>query len=134
MKERAAELKSEARVGRAAAKAAADAEAMAAKIEAMEQPDRGIAERIHAIVSTAAPQLQPKLYYGQPGWAKDGKVVVFFRSGLGDKLRYSTLGFSDTAALDEADGLWPTSFAVDHLTDTAEKQIAKLVARAARQG
>ena len=94
MKERAAELKAEGRRASAAEKAAADAAAVQAKIAEMPQPDRATAERLHAIVTDAAPELLPKLYYGQPGWAKAGKVIVFFRSGLMDKARYSTLGFS----------------------------------------
>src|SRR5688500_8092874 len=97
MKQRAAELKAEARRGTAAEKAAADAAAMAAKIAEMPEPDRVVAERIHGIVTDVAPELAPKLYYGQPGWAKAGKVVVFFRSGIVDKERYSTLGFSSIA-------------------------------------
>ena len=132
MKERAAELKAEGRRGSAAEKAAADAAAMEAKIAVMPQPDRGMAERLHAIVTDAAPELLPKLYYGQPGWAKAGKVIVFFRSGLMDKARYSTLGFSIQAKLDEKGGLWPTSYALERLTDDSAKTIAKLVKKALR--
>ena len=90
MKERAAELKAEGRRASAAEKAAADEAAVQAKIAEMPQPDRAMAERLHAVVTDAAPELLPKLYYGQPGWAKAGKVIVFFRSGLMDKARYST--------------------------------------------
>src|SRR4051794_4874129 len=118
MKARAAELKAESRRGRAEDKAAADESAMFAKIADMQQPDRDMANRLHGVITDAAPLLQPKLYYGQPGWAKAGKVVVFFRSGLGDKARYSTLGFSSEATLDDDSGIWPTSYALDHLTDT----------------
>ncbi|MGO4301291.1 DUF1801 domain-containing protein [Leifsonia sp. RAF41] len=131
MKTRAAELKADARTAKAADKAAADATAMREKIAAMPQPDRAVAERLHEIVTEAVPDLQPKLYYGQPGWWRGGKVVVFYRSGLQDKLRYSTLGFSPDAALDDASGLWPTAYAVDHLDDRGAATIAALVRRAA---
>jgi uncharacterized protein YdhG (YjbR/CyaY superfamily) len=131
MKQRAAELKAEARRASASEKAAADAEAVRIKIAEMPESDRVMAERVHAIVADAAPELLPKLYYGQPGWAKDGKVVVFFRSGLGDKERYSTLGFSSAANLDDTAGLWPTSYALDHLTDEGAAMIATLVKSAA---
>ncbi|RFA18696.1 DUF1801 domain-containing protein [Subtercola boreus] len=132
LKQRTTELKAEARRGSAQEKAAFDAEAVAVKIAQMTEPDRAIAERLHSIVCEASPELQPKLYYGQPGWAKGGKVVVFFRSGLGDKTRYSTLGFSPEAALDDVGGLWPTSYALNHLTDASAALIADLVTRAAR--
>jgi hypothetical protein len=131
MKDRAAELKAEARRASAEEKAAADAAAVQAKIADMPQPDRSTAERLHAIVTEAAPELLPKLYYGQPGWAKaGGKVIVFFRSGLVDKARYSTLGFSVQAKLDEKGGLWPTSYALEEVTDDSAKTIAKLVEKA----
>jgi uncharacterized protein YdhG (YjbR/CyaY superfamily) len=131
MKARAAELKAEARRGKAADKAATDRAAMVDKIAEMPEPDRALAERLHELVTEAAPALLPKLYYGQPGWAKDGRVVVFFRSGLVDKARYSTFGFSVDAQLDEPGGLWPTSYALDHLDDAGAAQLAALVARAA---
>jgi len=130
MKERAAELKADARRGSAAEKAAADAAAVQAKIAEMPQPDRAMAERLHAVVTDAAPELLPKLYYGQPGWAKAGKVIVFFRSGLMDKARYSTLGFSVHAKLDETGGLWPTAFALEQLTDDDATTIGTLVKKA----
>ena len=130
MKERAAELKAEQRRGSAAEKAAMEAAAVQAKIAEMPEPDRSLAERLHTIVTNAAPELRPKLYYGQPGWASAGKVIVFFRSGLMDKARYSTLGFSVQAQLDETGGLWPTSYALEHLTDDSAKTIAKLVKKA----
>ena len=130
MKERAAELKAEGRRASAAEKAAADEVAVRSRIAEMPQPDRATAERLHAIVTDAAPELLPKLYYGQPGWAKAGKVIVFFRSGLMDKARYSTLGFSVQAKLDEKGGLWPTSYALEQLTDDSAKTIAKLVKKA----
>jgi len=131
MKDRAAELKAEGRRASAEEKAAADAAAVQAKIAEMPQPDRSTAERLHTIVTDAAPDLLPKLYYGQPGWAKaGGKVIVFFRSGLVDKARYSTLGFSVYAKLDEKGGLWPTSYALEEVTDDSTKTIAELVKKA----
>jgi hypothetical protein len=130
MKQRAAELKAEERCGSAAEKAAADAAAVQAKIADMPQPDRAMAERLHAIVTEAGPELMPKLYYGQPGWANGGKVIVFFRSGLMDKARYSTLGFSVHAKLDDKRGLWPTAYALEQLTDDSAKTIGKLVKKA----
>jgi uncharacterized protein YdhG (YjbR/CyaY superfamily) len=130
MKARAAELKAEGRRASAEEKAAADAAAVQAKIAEMPQPDRTTAERLHAIVTKAAPELLPKLYYGQPGWAKAGKVIVFFRSGLMDKARYSTLGFSVHAKLDETGGLWATAYALEQITDDSAKTIAKLVRKA----
>jgi len=103
---------------------------MLAKITEMPQPDRAMAERLHALVTEAAPELLPKLYYGQPGWAKGGKVVVFFRSGQMDKARYSTLGFSGDAKLDDDNGMWPSSYALDHLTEETAAAIAALVKKA----
>jgi hypothetical protein len=131
MKARAAELKAERRRASAEEKAAADAAAVQAKIAEMPQPDRSMAERLHTIVTDAAPELLPKLYYGQPGWAKaGGKVIVFFRSGLVDRARYSTLGFSVQANLDETGGLWPTSYALEAVTDDTANTIAELVKKA----
>jgi uncharacterized protein YdhG (YjbR/CyaY superfamily) len=120
IKQRAAELK------RGAGKGAQD---VLAKIAEMPQPDREIAERIHAIVAAVAPELSPKLYYGMPGYAKGAKVVCFFRSGQMDKERYSTLGFSQHANLDEG-GFWPTSYAVAELNESDEAMISDLVKRA----
>jgi uncharacterized protein YdhG (YjbR/CyaY superfamily) len=130
MKARAAELKADDRRASAEEKAAADEAAVLERIAEMPQPDRAMAERLHAVVTDAAPELLPKLYYGQPGWAKGGKVIVFFRSGLMDKARYSTLGFSVHAKLDEEGGLWPTSYALEQLTDDSATTIAQLVRRA----
>jgi uncharacterized protein YdhG (YjbR/CyaY superfamily) len=132
MKQRAAELRAEARSAKGAQQAADDAAAVLAKIAAMAQPDRGLAERIHSLVLAAAPNLAPKVWYGQPGYAKDGKLVCFFRSGLGDKERYSTFGFSSNANLDDEGGLWPTSYALTELTDAGAAALSELVARAAR--
>ncbi len=131
MKERAAELKAEARAGgKSAKKAAADEAAVLSKIAQMEPPDRAIAERLHTIVTTAAPELAPKLWYGQPAYAKAGKVVCFFRSGQVDKERYSTFGFSTAANLDDDSGLWPTSYALTALSDAGERTITELVEKA----
>lgn len=128
MKERAAELEKEKTRGRGNKKAAEELDLLA-KLESMDPADRALAERIHAIVTTAAPDLAPKLWYGQPAYALKGKVVCFFRSGHDDKERYSTLGFTQNASLDDG-GFWPTSFAVSTLDTEAEKTIATLVAKA----
>jgi len=130
MKERAAELKADARRARAADRAAADEADVLAKIATMPPEDRALAERVHSIVRTAAPELAPKLYYGQPGYARDGKVVCFFRSGQTDKERYSTFGFSVQAALDDDSGLWATSFALVQPTEAAWETLAALVRHA----
>ena len=129
MKQRAAELKKEG--GRGAAKAAAAEAEVLAKIAEMPQPDRAIAERVHVIVTSVAPDLAPKLWYGQPAYARKGKAVCFFRSGQGDQERYSTLGFSTEANLDDVSGLWPTAYALTEINDATEKQIAALVKQAA---
>lgn len=130
MKARAQELKNEARTARGAEKAAAEEKAVLEKIAAMQSPDRELAERVHAIVGEAAPELAPKLYYGQPGYARAGKVVCFFRSGLDDKERYSTFGFSAAANLDVAGGMWPTSYALAEMDAAAEVALGELVKRA----
>lgn len=130
MKARAKELKEEARAAKGAEKAAAEAAAVQAKIAEMASPDRELAERVHVIVLAAAPELAPKLYYGQPGYARAGKVVCFFRSGLGDKDRYSTFGFSSAANLDAAGGMWSTAFALTEIDAAAEAEIARLVKKA----
>jgi uncharacterized protein YdhG (YjbR/CyaY superfamily) len=129
MKERAAELKKEAERGRGGKAAAAELDVLA-KIEEMEAPDRAVAERIHAIVTAAAPELAPKLWYGQPAYARKGKVVCFFRSGHVDKERYSAFGFTPEVNLDDGSGVWATSFAVAELSDEAEKTITALVKKA----
>ena len=101
------------------------------KIAAMKEPDRGMAKRIHAIIKANAPALAAKTWYGMPAYAKGDKVVCFFQDANKFKARYATLGFSDTATLDEGD-LWPTSFAVKKLTPAAEAKIVALVKKAAR--
>ncbi len=96
------------------------------KIAAMADADRVLAERVHQIIMKAAPELSPRTWYGMPAYAKDGKVVCFFQDAGKFKARYATLGFQDTANLDDG-AMWPTSFAVAKLTPTVEKQIVALV-------
>lgn len=129
MKDRAAELKKESGRGRGN-KAAAEELDVLTKIAEMESPDRAAAERIHAIVTSNAPDLAPRLWYGQPAYARKGKVVCFFRSGHQDKDRYSTFGFTAEATLDDGTGLWPTSYAVSDLSEEAEEAIIALVKKA----
>jgi uncharacterized protein YdhG (YjbR/CyaY superfamily) len=130
MKERAAELKAASRSGGGSKKAAADEAAVLAKIAEMPLPDRDIAEQLHNIITTAAPELLPKLWYGQPAYARSGKVVCFFRSGQADKVRYSTFGFNEEANLDDDGGLWPTSFALAQLSEAGAVRVAELVKQA----
>jgi uncharacterized protein YdhG (YjbR/CyaY superfamily) len=128
MKERARELKAEARASKDRAAGESD---VLAKIAEMPKPDRVIAERVHAIVKTSAPDLAPKTWYGMPAYARDGKVVCFFQSADKFKSRYATLGFSDEANLDQG-VMWPTSFALKELTAAEEKKVAALVKKAVR--
>lgn len=100
-----------------------------AKIKAMPQPDRTMAERLHALIMETAPALTPRTYYGMPAYAKDDKVVCFFQNAAKFKTRYSTLGFTDKANLDEG-SMWATGFALKELTAADEKQIASLVKKA----
>ena len=130
IKQRAAELKAEAKRAKSADKAAAEAAEVLATIAGMPDGDRELAERLHAIIAETAPDLAPKLFYGQPGYARDGKVVVFFRSGQQDKERYSTFGVSSRAALDDESGLWATSYALIEPTEEAWERIAEVVRRA----
>jgi uncharacterized protein YdhG (YjbR/CyaY superfamily) len=124
MKERARELKAEARK--------ADGEkALLAKIAEMKGSDAAMAKRIHAIVTATAPSLAPKTWYGMPAYAKDGKIVCFFQSAEKFDARYATLGFSDEANLD-AGAMWPTSFALKELTAAEEAKITALVKKAVR--
>lgn len=104
-------------------------DAVLAAIAAMSGSDRTIGQRHHAVIQTAAPDLSPKTWYGMPAYAKDGKVVCFFRSAEKFKERYVTLGFNDSARLDDGN-LWPISYAVTKLTDTEETKIAQLVKKA----
>ena len=111
------------------ADAAADAQAVLDKIAAMPEPDRAMATRVHAIVTAAAPELAPRLWYGMPAYAKNGQVVCFFQDAKKFRSRYATLGFSDKAKLDDGT-MWPTSFALTELTPAVESRIAALVKRA----
>ncbi len=99
------------------------------KIAAMADADRVVAERLHEIITKAAPELAPKTWYGMPAYARDGKVVCFFQDAAKFKARYATLGFQDTANLDDG-AMWPTSFAVTKLTPAVEKEIVALVKKA----
>jgi uncharacterized protein YdhG (YjbR/CyaY superfamily) len=127
MKEHAAEIKRAG--GRGAAKAAEEAQVCLDKIAEMPESDRVIAERIHAIVTTTAPELAVKTWYGMPAYAKDGKVLCFFKPAVKFKVRYATLGFTDAAALDDGN-VWPTEYAVTRLTPADEKTITALVKKA----
>ena len=113
---------------KATKKAGGEAEVLA-NIAAMPEPDRAIAERLHAIVKTSAPVLSPRLWYGMPAYARDGKVVCFFQSASKFKTRYATFGFQHEAHLDEG-AVWPVAFAVKQLTDAEEAEIAALVKKA----
>jgi uncharacterized protein YdhG (YjbR/CyaY superfamily) len=128
MKDRAQELKAEARRGRRAGKADGEGDLLA-KIAEMPEPDRVMAERLHAIVTASAPALSPRTWYGMPAYAKDGKVVCFFQSADKFKSRYATFGFNDTANLDDG-AMWPTSFALKELTAAEEARIEALVRQA----
>jgi uncharacterized protein YdhG (YjbR/CyaY superfamily) len=121
MKERSRELKR-------AGKGEGEGDVLAA-IAALPGPDRAMAERVHAIVTASAPELAPKTWYGMPAYAKDGKVVCFFKSSSKFKTRYATFGFSDKANLDDG-RMWPDSFALKDLTAAEEVRIAALVKQA----
>lgn len=126
MKERAEELKAEGRGGK---KKSDEANACLAKIAEMSEPDRTLAERIHAIITEVAPELSPKTWYGMPAYAKDGKNVCFFQAAEKFESRYATLGFEDPANLDDGT-MWPTAYAVTDLTDAEVKRIETLVKQA----
>ncbi|MBA2299975.1 MAG: DUF1801 domain-containing protein [Chloroflexi bacterium] len=126
MKERAKELKAEARANKD--KAAGESEVLA-KVAEMPDSDRVLAERIHAVVQASAPDLSPKTWYGMPAYAKDGKIVCFFTPADKFKSRYATFGFNDAAKLDEGT-MWPTSFALTRLTAADEARIGALVKKA----
>ena len=122
MKERAQEVKKAARRG---GKADGERDVLD-KIAEMSQPDRAMAERVHALIKDSAPGLAPRTWYGMPAYAKDGKVVCFFQSAQKFKSRYATLGFSDEANLDDG-AMWPTTFALKELTPAEEARIGELV-------
>jgi len=127
MKERARELKSEAKRGAKRAEGEAD---VLAKLAEMTGSDRAMGERLHAIITASAPSLTPRTWYGMPAYANDeGKVVCFYQSAAKFKARYATFGFNDTANLDDGD-MWPTAFALKDLTDAEAALITELVKRA----
>ena len=127
MKERAAELRAE---GKKGAKKADGLQALLDAIAKMAPDDRALAERVHVTVTTTAPQLSPKTWYGMPSWADaDGKVVVFFQDSGKFKYRYSTLGFQDAARLDDGD-MWAASFALVKWSPAVEKKVVALVKKA----
>jgi uncharacterized protein YdhG (YjbR/CyaY superfamily) len=126
MKERAKEAKAEELAKKSRAEGEKD---VLAKIAEMSKPDRAMAQRLHKLITTKAPELSPKTWYGMPAYAKDDKVVCFFQSADKFKARYATLGFSDMANLDQG-AMWPTSYALKKLTSAEEAKIAKLVKKA----
>jgi uncharacterized protein YdhG (YjbR/CyaY superfamily) len=126
MKETLKERKAEERMNK---DRAAGEQALLEKVAEMPQPDRAMAERIHKIVTDSAPDLMPKTWYGMPAYARDGKVVCFFQAAAKFDARYATLGFNDTANLDDG-AMWPTAFALKELTDAGEKKISELVKKA----
>ena len=126
MRNRAQELKAEARANKN--KAEGESAALAA-IDAMQEPDRSMAKRLHEIIKDSAPDLLPKTWYGMPAYAKDGKIVCFFQSAQKFNTRYATLGFNDVAHLDEGT-MWPTAFALTELTAADEARIGALVKKA----
>jgi uncharacterized protein YdhG (YjbR/CyaY superfamily) len=126
MKERAKEIKAEARADK---DRAAGESALLAKIAEMPEPDRSMAQRLHEIITASAPALSPKTWYGMPAYARDGKVVCFFQAAAKFDARYATLGFNDTANLDEG-AMWPTTFALKELTAAEEARIEALVKKA----
>ena len=126
MKERAKELKAEARANKKKEEGEKD---LLEKVAEMPEPDQSMARRIHELVTENAPDLWPKTWYGMPAYAKDGKVVCFFQSAAKFGARYATFGFNDTANLDEG-AMWPTSFALKELTAEGEKKIVALVKKA----
>jgi uncharacterized protein YdhG (YjbR/CyaY superfamily) len=128
MKDRAQELKAAARRGPRGKKTDEEG-AVLAKIAEMPEPDRTMATRLHAVIKASAPALSPKLWYGMPGYAKDGKVVCFFQTAQKFNTRYATLGFNDTANLHDGT-MWPTAFALTELTADDEARIGALVTKA----
>ena len=128
MKERVKELKAAARRGPRADKADGESDVLA-KIAEMQERDRAMAERLHAVIKASAPALSSRLWYGMPAYAKNGKVVCFFQSAQKFNTRYATFGFSDEANLDEG-AMWPIAFALTELTDDDEARIGALVKKA----
>ncbi len=130
VKQRAAELRAEAKGGKGSAKREREAQACIEAIAALTDPDRTIAERLHRIVADEAPELDAKTWYGFPSYARDGKVLVFFQPREKFDTRYGTVGFQDVAALDDG-AIWATSFAVTEMTDEVEARLRETVRRAA---
>ena len=130
MKERSRELEAAARRGPRGRKADGEHDVLA-KIAEMPEPDRTMAERLHAVVTASAPALSPRTWYGMPAYALNGKVVCFFQSAQKFKTRYATFGFSDAANLDKG-AMWPTAFALEKLTAAEEATIGALVKKAVR--
>jgi uncharacterized protein YdhG (YjbR/CyaY superfamily) len=128
MKERTKELKAAARRGPRAATADGESEVLA-KIAEMPEPDRAMAERIHAVVMASAPSISPRTWYGMPAYAKDGKVICFFQAASKFKVRYATFGFQPDAGLDDG-AMWPVAFALTELTAADEARIGALVKKA----
>ncbi len=128
MKERAQELKKEKARGKGKKKADGEADVME-KINEMEGADREIAERLHALIKEAAPDLAPRTWYGMPAYSKDGKVICFFQSAGKWKTRYATLGFSEDANLDDGN-MWPVAFGLKQMGDTEEEHVRALLKRA----
>lgn len=128
MKERTKELKAEKRRSKRGRNADGESDLLE-KIAEMPEADRAMAQRLHEIVRSNAPELSPKTWYGMPAYARDGKVVCFFQSAHKFKARYATLGFNDTANLDDG-AMWPTAFALTELTDAEEERIVALLKRA----
>ena len=128
MKDRAQEMKAAARRGPRGAKADGESELLA-KIAEMTEPDRVMAERLHAVIKASAPALSPRTWYGMPAYAKDGKIVCFFQPAQKFKTRYATFGFNDPAHLDEGT-MWPVAFALTELTAATEARIGELVQKA----
>lgn len=126
MKERARELKAEARANKSKAEGEND---VLAKIAEMPEPERSLAQRLHEIIKATAPVLSPKTWYGMPAYARDGKIVCFFQSAQKFSTRYATLGFNDAAKLDDGN-MWPTAYALIELTPAEEDRIAALIRKA----
>ncbi len=128
MKDRARELKTGARRGSRADKADREGDVLA-KIAEMRESDRALAERLHAVIKAAVPDLSPRLWYGMPAYARDGKMICFFQSAQTFNTRYATLGFSDQAKLDDG-AMWPTYYALTELTAAVEARIVALLKQA----
>ncbi|GAA2211590.1 DUF1801 domain-containing protein [Nonomuraea monospora] len=129
MRDHAKELKTATRRGSKADKAEEARRDVLAKIAEMQEPDRTLAERVHAVITASAPELAPKLWYGMPAYARDGKLVCHFQPAAKFKTRYATLGFSDQARLDEG-AMWPAAFALTEMTAEVEARIGALVKQA----